>query len=159
MIKNIFLKCPHTQKMWLWLFQGDEWGCRQSGWCQQSARHRLHRLQNIAEHRWQRQGKHTHTQTHSVLSEGCVEPSYDLITAAAGWACVCFWCVFEGVSSVQTSSRKRSRLCSADEVRLICFTFEKWGEGGVRGCALWHADPASCVLLYSWCRNFSMCVD
>lgn len=46
------------------LFQGDERGRRQSGWCQQSTRHRLHRLPNVTKHRRQRQGN-THTQSHA----------------------------------------------------------------------------------------------
>ena len=108
----------------VFVHQGDERGRWQSGRRQQSARHRVHRLPHVAEHRRQRQGN-THTHTHTHTHRG-VSHTHDLITGCS-WLCVCVCvCVREFPLLVSVFYRLTS-LCSPDEVRLIPLTLPAVG--------------------------------
>lgn len=126
------------------LFQGDERGRRQSGWCQQSTRHRLHRLPNVTKHRRQRQGN-THTQSRAHSQTHCERVCRAVVWphCCCSWLGVCFWCSWGSFHySWSDSFKKLSLLCSPDEVRLIYFTcFSLVGSVAVTS-DLGNSDPA-----------------
>lgn len=111
-----------TENVHLCASQGDQRGRRQSGWCQQSAWHRLHRLTHITKHRRQWQGN-----THSY----CMHTMYKLGVCHSGswphdWlqlaGCVCgcedVWGSFHSSSS-EPFLKPSLVVCSPHEVRLI----------------------------------------